>query len=130
MFRRFFAIKKELSDEEIDFFLNVDFQKHVALVATAERDGKTAIIGGGRFVVVRPGAAEVAFAVIDDFQGKGLGTILMRHLAAIARATELRTLVAEVLPENKPMLKVIEKSGLPMTTRREAGVVHVNIALV
>ena len=72
----------------------------------------------------------VAFAVIDPFQGQGLGTILIRHIAALARTAGLRALVAEVLPENMPMLKVMEKSRLPMTTTRQSGVVHVTLALV
>jgi RimJ/RimL family protein N-acetyltransferase len=55
--------------------------------------------------------------------------MLMRHIAALARQAALRELVAEVLPENTPMLKVMEKSGLPMTTKRESGVVHVTLAL-
>jgi RimJ/RimL family protein N-acetyltransferase len=53
----------------------------------------------------------------------------MRHIASLARTAGLRELVAEVLPENTPMLQVMEKSGLPMSTRREAGVVHVTLAL-
>ena len=50
--------------------------------------------------VSRPGAAEVAFVVIDDYQGQGIGAALLRHLAAIARSAGLKELVAEVLPEN------------------------------
>ena len=53
----------------------------------------------------------------------------MRHLVAIARDAGLKALVAEVLPENTPMLKVFERCGLAMTTRREAGVVHVTLKL-
>ena len=53
----------------------------------------------------------------------------MRHLVAIARDAGLKALVAEVLPENAPMLKVFERCGLTMTTRREAGVVHVTLDL-
>jgi L-amino acid N-acyltransferase YncA len=71
----------------------------------------------------------VAFAVIDSWQGHGLGALLMRHLAGLARQSGLRELVAEVLPENTPMLKVFQASGLSMTTRHEAGVVHVTLAL-
>ena len=71
----------------------------------------------------------MAFAVIDPYQGHGLGTILMHHITSLARGAGLRDLVAEVLPENAPMLKVMEKSGLPMTTNRDAGVVHVTLSL-
>lgn len=129
MFRRFFAVKKEFSDEEVNFFLNVDFVKHVALVAEITRDGTPEIVGGGRFVVVQPGTAEVAFAVIDEFQGKGLGTALMRHLSAIARIAGLHSLVADVLWDNATMLKVFEHSGFPMTKSPETDSVHVKLDL-
>jgi GNAT superfamily N-acetyltransferase len=129
LFRRFFAVRREFSEKELDFFLNIDFVNHVALVAVAEMDGRGAIIGGGRYIVTEPGRAEIAFAVIDDYQRQGLGSILMRHLGKLARGAGLHELIAEVLPENTPMLKVFEHSGLPMATRREPGVVHVTLAL-
>ena len=71
LFRRFFAVRREFSEKEIDFFLNIDFVNHVALVAVAETDGRQAIIGGGRYIVTDPGRAEIAFAVIDDYQDRG-----------------------------------------------------------
>jgi hypothetical protein len=55
--------------------------------------------------------------------------MLMRHLAAIARGAGIKELIAEVLPENTAMLKVLEGSGLPMTTRRDPGVLHVALQL-
>jgi ribosomal protein S18 acetylase RimI-like enzyme len=105
--------------------LNVDFVDHVALVAVTEEDGHPAIIAGGRYIVTEPGTAEVAFAVIDQYQGQGLGSALMRHLTAIARQAGLSKFVAEVLPSNKPMLKVFEKSGLRVAKSRQQGAVHV-----
>ena len=130
LFRRFFAAKRGFTDQEIEFFLHVDFTNHVALVAVMEEEGgRPAIVGGGRYIVLQPGKAEVAFAVIDRYQGQGIGTALMRQLAEIARAAGLRELIAEMLPENIPMLKVFEKSGLRLSTKREAQVVHVVLEL-
>jgi len=129
LYRRFFAVRRGFTEREVDFFLNVDFDKHVALVALIEEAGQSVIVGGGRYVVVQPGKAEVAFAVIDQYQGQGIGSILMQNLAAIARAAGLQELIAEVLPENKSMLTLFERSGLHMTTTRESDVVHVNIRL-
>jgi GNAT superfamily N-acetyltransferase len=126
LYRRFFGAKRSFTEEEIAFFLNVDFVKHVALVAVPQEH---LIIAGGRYVVFEPGRAEVAFAVVDDYQGRGIGQALMRHLAAIARDTGLVELTAEVLPDNAAMLKVFEKSGLPFETRRDTGVVHVALRL-
>lgn len=127
IYLRFFGPRREFSAKEAEAFLNIDFVTHVALVAEPEPGG--AIIGGGRFVLIDSGRAEIAFAVIDEYQGYGVGSRLLRHLTALAREAGLREFVAEVLAGNRPMLKAFEKSGLPMRTTREANIVHVTLAL-
>jgi RimJ/RimL family protein N-acetyltransferase len=125
--RRFFSVRRHFSEQEIEFFSDIDFVSHVALVVVAEEGGEAVIVGGGRYIIAEPGRAEVAFALIDEYQGQGIGAALMRHLVAIARDAGLKELIAEVLPENTAMLKVFKKSGLHPTTRREAGIVHVTL---
>jgi GNAT superfamily N-acetyltransferase len=127
--RRFFVAKRGFSEREITFFMNIDFIKHVALIALAEEDGRKIIIGGGRYIVTDPGGAEVAFVVIDDYQGQGVGTLLMRHLAALARKAGLRELVADVLPENTAMRKVFGKFGFQARRGNDPQVVHLVLAL-
>jgi len=127
MTRRFFGARRHFGEQEIDRFVNVDFVTHVALVAIDRGNGE--IVAGGRYVLVDPASAEVAFAVIDAYQGQGLGSLLMRHLTSIARAAGLRELVAEVLAVNRPMMLVFEKSTLPLSTRREGAVIHVTLQL-
>jgi RimJ/RimL family protein N-acetyltransferase len=129
-YRRFFGVKHEFTEQQIASFLNIDFINHVALVAVVEEGARPTIVGGGRYVVVKPGTAEVAFAIVDEYQGQGIGAALLRHLAAIARSAGLRELIAEVLSDNAPMLKVFERSGLGLSTKRDAGVVHVAMRLV
>jgi GNAT superfamily N-acetyltransferase len=129
LYRRFFGAKRHFSEKEVAFFVNVDFVGHVALVAVVEEGGHPVIAAGGRYVVQQPGSAEVAFVVTDRYQGQGVGAALLRHLAAIARDAGLREFTAEVLPENIPMLKVFEKSGLKMNTKRQPGVVHITLEL-
>ena len=134
LYRRFFAAKREFRKREVSFFVDVDFVNHVALVAVTKEGGQGAIVGGGRYVVVRPGQAEVAFVVIDEYQGQGIGAALMRHLAAIARHSGPGELIAEVLSENAAMLKVFEKSGLKMSglkmsAKHEGPVVHLTLTL-
>lgn len=129
LYRRFFAPKQNFSEREVEFFLNVDFINHVALVAALAEGGRQVIAGGARYIVTEPGSAEVAFVVDDPHQKLGVATHLITHLIVIARTAALRQLVAEVLPENVPMLKVFERCGLAMETRRGRGVVHVTLAL-
>ena len=129
LYRRFFAVKRDFSEKETTFFVNVDFVNHVALVAVVEEDGEPVIVGGGRYIVVNPGQAEIAFVVVDKYQGQGLGGTLMRHLVTIARRAGLKELIADVLPDNRAMLKVFEKSGLPTGARREPGLVHLTLGL-
>ena len=128
-YRRFFAPKRTFSEKEIEFYLNIDFVSHVALVATIEEGGKPVVVGGGRYIVSEPGRAEISFAVDDPHQGLGIATRLLRHLVAIARASGMKEFFAEVLPDNTSMLKVFEGSGLGVTTRREPGVVHFTLVL-
>src|SRR5262245_62139801 len=73
---RVFGPKRGVTVREIAFFVDVDFDKHVALVALVEEDGDAAIVGGARYIVVEPGKAEIAFAVIDAYQGQGIGGTL------------------------------------------------------
>jgi len=127
--RRFFAPKKGFSEQEMAFFLNIDFESHVALVAQIDEDGRAAIAGGGRYIVVRPGQAEIAFVVVDAYQGQGIGTTLMRHLAILARDAGLKELIAEVLPENTAMLKVFRKFGFRPSPKRDPQVVHLVLQL-
>jgi ribosomal protein S18 acetylase RimI-like enzyme len=130
LYRRFFAVKGSFTEPEIAFFLNIDFVNHVALVAVLEELGRPRIVGGGRYIVVQPGRAEVALVVVDQYQGQGIASALLRHLAILARGAGIDELIAEVLPDNTSMLKVFEKSGFRLSKRRESQVVHVTLHLV
>jgi RimJ/RimL family protein N-acetyltransferase len=129
LYRRFFAVRRHFSEAETAFFLNLDFVSHVALVAVAKEDGKAVIAGGGRYIVTKPGQAEIAFAVVDQFQGQGIGSALLRHLSSLARKAGLQEFVAEVLPENTAMLRVFERSGLQVTAKRDSQTIHVVLRL-
>jgi RimJ/RimL family protein N-acetyltransferase len=122
--RRFFVMKRHFSDKERAFFMDIDFKNHVAIVALADEDGHKAIVGGGRYIVFEPGRAEMAFVVVDAWQGRGVGSILMRHLVNIASNAGLKELTAEVLPENKAMIRVFGKFGFNPAPRRDPQTVH------
>jgi len=127
--RRFFVMKRHFSDKERAFFMDVDFKNHVALVALGEQEGRKIIVGGGRYVVFEPGRAELAFVVIDAWQGRGIGSILMRCLIEIARAARLQELTAEVLPENAAMRGVFGKFGFRPVWRQDPQTIHLALTL-
>jgi RimJ/RimL family protein N-acetyltransferase len=125
----FSSPKRGFSEREIAFFMDIDSTNHVALVAQADEDGQSVIVGGGRYIIVQPGRAELAFAVVDAYQGKGIATMLMRHLLAIAREAGLKELTAEVLPENAAMLKVFSRFGFRAGSGSDPQVRHLTLQL-
>ena len=130
LYRRFFGVRRAFTEEEVASFVNIDFVDEVALVAVMRESGREVVAGGGRYIVVRSGTAELAFTVVDEFQGQGIASALLRHLTALARAAGLREFIAEVLPDNTAMLRVLERSGLRVQRKRESGVVHITLQLV
>jgi RimJ/RimL family protein N-acetyltransferase len=133
IYHRFFQTKTGLSDAELRYLTELDFRTHVALVATTEVEGRDQIVAVARFVRLdRPGAgdrAEIAFVVGDEYQHRGIGTLLMAQLAWIARELGYTAFEAEVLPDNYPMLRVFEHSGLPVSERGGDGMIHVTLEL-
>lgn len=133
IYTRFFHHKKALTDAELKAATEVDFENVVALVVTVGEGEGEVIIGAGRYAVLPAGgppqSAEVAFAVEEDYHGQGIAGRLMRHLAGIAQEKGLSQLEAEVLAENKAMIRVFERSGLPVKRKFEGGTMHVTMSL-
>ncbi|MET4604503.1 RimJ/RimL family protein N-acetyltransferase [Bradyrhizobium sp. JR4.1] len=127
--RRFFGIKRHFSDKERAFFMDVDFMNHVALVCEVGQPERRMIVGGARYVMFEPERAELAFVVVDAWQGRGIGSILMRHLGEIASNAGLRELIAEVLPENKSMLTVLGRFGFRPAGNRDPQAMHLALLL-
>lgn len=128
--RRFFVMKRHFSDNERAYFMDIDFKNHVAIVALAEESGRQVIVGGGRYIVFEPERAEMAFVVIDAWQGRGIGSILMRHLIRLAGDAGLRELTAEVLRENAAMLKVFGKFGFKPASSRDPHTIYLVLNLI
>ena len=129
VYRRFFSPKKELSDSELDQLTDVDFNQVVALVvATQGADGEI-LIGGGRYAAEGKDRAEIAFVTDSNYRGRGIASLILNHLARIAREAEVQRFDAEVLAENAPMLAVFRRSGLPAELRRDGSTIHVTLSL-
>jgi GNAT superfamily N-acetyltransferase len=127
LYHRFFGIRRTLSEDDLVRLTELDFSSHVGLIATLVDGGAERIIGVGRYIVLRddPHAAEVAFAVLDDYQGRGIGTLLLEHLGRIARASGVTHFCADVMADNQQMLDVFTQSGFSLRRSFDAGIVHV-----
>ncbi|MEG9247787.1 GNAT family N-acetyltransferase [Arthrobacter sp. Soc17.1.1.1] len=120
IYLRFFTYKATLSTKELKRFTEVDHRDRVAFVITRGDD----IIGIGRYDRLDdPLKAEVAFNVSDNHQGRGVGSILLEHLAAAARENGIRRFSAEVLPENRKMITVFAEAGYEVERHFDDGVV-------
>jgi RimJ/RimL family protein N-acetyltransferase len=112
--RRFLAPKPALSRKELAYLTEVDHRTHEALVAV-DRDGT--FLGVARYACAprETAVADVAFAVADSAQGRGIGTGLARLLFADARANGIVRLQAMTLPENAPARKLLGRMGFELT---------------
>jgi GNAT superfamily N-acetyltransferase len=130
VYLRFFQVKKDLTEEELRYFTELDFETHVGLLAVVTENGEERGIGVGRYIVEpEKGAAEIALTVDESHHGLGVGTLLLRHLAEIARARGLLTFHGYVLFDNRPMLEVFEHAGFPMERTLQGNVIRVSLAL-
>lgn len=126
VYRRFFFVHPRLSAAEIERFTHVDYADRLALVAT---DGDRLIAVGRYEHILGTEEAEVAFVVTDEFQHRGLATLLLEHLAAAAIEHGITTFVAETLAENHEMIDVFMKSGFHVTAGHEDGSVTVRFPI-
>jgi acyl-CoA synthetase (NDP forming)/GNAT superfamily N-acetyltransferase len=130
---RFFGPKNDLSERELGELTELDFIRRAALVATLVEHGTERIVGVGRYIAIDPAGepptrAEVAFAVADEHQGRGIGSLLLAHLLPLARAAGIQELEADVMGENRRMLEVFAASGFVIRHSLAGGVVHVTFA--
>jgi acyl-CoA synthetase (NDP forming)/RimJ/RimL family protein N-acetyltransferase len=123
---RFFAPLRELSDRDVHRFTHVDYHDRVALVAILNGE----IVGVGRFDRIEATSAEVAFNISDHMQGKGIGSVLLEHLAAIAPEVGITRFTAEVLPHNRKMLMVFKDAGYEVSSHIEDGVVGLSFDIL
>ncbi|WP_426566696.1 GNAT family N-acetyltransferase [Angustibacter sp. McL0619] len=119
IYLRFFAPLQRLSERELERFTHVDHRDRVGLVATLG----DAIVGIGRYDRLEGRTAEVAFNISDAHQGRGIGSVLLEHLAAAARERGVRRFVADVLPQNRRMIGVFNEAGYEVSHRYEDGVI-------
>lgn len=121
--RRFMSPRRDIPHEMRQEFVVIDYTREMLILATVEEGGKEIAVGMGQAIKdVNTQTAEVAFAVRDTYQGKGIGAELISYLTILAQKEGLQGFTADVLVENKPMLRVFDKMGFDMQKEVEGGV--------
>ena len=115
---RFFSLGTDLG-AEARRAVDVDYKRTYALVVTAGTERR--LVAHAAYYAKPEGSAEIAWVVADDWQNKGLGTLLLAHLAEHAESLGIGPFVAYVLPENRRMADVLRASGFPLRTWRTVG---------
>jgi GNAT superfamily N-acetyltransferase len=128
---RFFSPIKRMSDALAHRLAVVDYKDRFAIVATTHRPGgKERIVGVARYDRARDtDVAEVAVAVIDEFQRRGLGSLLLSELARVGRTQGIKTFQLIVLPENREMLGMLRKMGWIHQAKLAGGVYEISFDL-
>ncbi|MEW6440870.1 MAG: GNAT family N-acetyltransferase [bacterium] len=125
VYYRYFSPIKAMPHSRMQSYVNVDYRKAMSVVGVAG-DGR--VVAEGRYVQPADSPyADLAFVVDEAYQGLGIATYLYKLLARLAKERGIKGFTADILAENKPMLKVIEKGGLPARARLEGGVYSLTI---
>jgi len=115
IYMRFLEALKQLSDEQARELATVDYHDRMAIVAEVEENGERQMVGVTRYALLpveEPGLAEAAIVVGDEFQNRGLGTVMISRLVQYARQQGLRAFVATVQMSNARIMHFIKRSGL------------------
>jgi acetyltransferase len=127
-YRRFLHPVKRLGERELDYLTRVDHTDHEALVALGPHG--TEPVGVARYVRLDdPESAEVAIAVVDAWQGKGVGTVLLHELVERARAAGVRRFSAICLADNAAVIDLLGRLGSTRVDHPEPGLAELTIDL-
>lgn len=122
---RFFHFLPELSAQDAAHFTHLDYVDRMALVATTGEGEAEEIIGVVRYDRIGEAKAEVAFVIVDRWQGHGIATALLHRLAAYARTKGFTTFVAVTMGNNARMIEVLRNSGFPWSAQYSEGTLEV-----
>jgi acyl-CoA hydrolase/GNAT superfamily N-acetyltransferase len=122
LYRRFMSPRQDMPHDRLQEYVIIDYTKGMAILAVIE-ENKTEIVAGlGQYWIDESThIAEVAFAVRDDYQDKGIGGVLLSYLTYLAKRQGLLGFIADVLAENRSMLNLFERQGFGMERHAESG---------
>jgi len=128
--KRFLGSLKAMPMKRVWPYVIVDYENEMSVVATVEEGGAETIIAIGSYVKIpHTNTAEVSFVVRDDWQNRGLGTLLLDYLIDIAKKKGLSGFTAWVSVNNNRMMHVFKKCGYPMRYKIEGDLFYVTIDL-
>ena len=123
LYRRFMSMRMDMPHERLQEFVVIDYSAEMVILALVKESERERAVGIGQYGIdTTTHTAEVAFVVRDDFQGKGIGKELLMYLSYLARKKGLLGFTAEVLLENRPMLRLFEQAGFDIDRRSAQGV--------
>ena len=127
--RRFLSIRKDMPHERLQDFVIIDYSHEVVILGVIGSAENELIVAVGQYGIdEKSHTAEVAFAVRDDYQNRGIGQEMLSYLTYLAKKEGLLGFTAEVLIDNKPMLHVFEKGGFDIKKKSDAGVYDLKMA--
>ncbi len=130
LFRRFMSARRDMPHERLQDWVVIDYTKEMVILATVSDGARELVVGVAEYYVEEDGlTANVAFAVRDQYQNQGVGTVLLQNLSQIARKQGLIGLTAEVLRENEPMMRVFEKMKCPIQTELKGTCYELKVSL-
>ncbi len=133
IYYRFLGAKKRLTASELAYLTELDFHRKAALVASLDDEEQKRIVGVGRYTCPPGGPddrAEVALTVEDALQGRGIGTLLLKHLVRVAAAEGVSRFDAFLFADNHRMVHLLEKTGRVIERSTEGGLCHIAISLL
>lgn len=129
IYRRFFSRRTDMPHEYLQKFVVIDYSQQMVILALLEHEEREECIGIGQYSIIETSnTADLALVVRDDYQDKGIGAELLSYLTLLAKKQGLFGFSAEVLVDNRPMHHLIQKMGLTIEKRLEAGVVEMKLS--
>ncbi|MBP7146718.1 MAG: GNAT family N-acetyltransferase [Acidobacteria bacterium] len=117
---RFVTARRDMPHSRLQQLVVIDYTKELVILALVPGREKSLLVGVGEYYVdERSNTAEVAFTVRDDHQNQGVGTEMLAYLILLAKKQGLHAFTAEVLADNKPMLRVFQKANFDIEMRSE-----------
>ncbi len=123
MYRRFISTRTDMHHDRLQPFVVINYTREMVILAVLQQDEKELIVGMAQYLIdENTHTAEVAFVVRDDYQGRGIGAVLLTYVTYLAKKSGLLGFTAAVLTENRQMLQLFEKMGFNIDRRTEGGV--------